>query len=73
MEVYRAVENKSSIRKTASESPVSGNKNITKKVQNYYFNLNDVLGRGSFSTVYKGIQEKTEDVVAVKVIELHKI
>lgn len=49
------------------------NRNITKKVQNYYFNLNDVLGRGSFSTVYKGIEERTEEVVAVKVIELNKI
>lgn len=29
----------------------------TKKVHNYIFKLNEVLGKGNFSTVYKGINE----------------
>lgn len=29
----------------------------TKKVQNYVFKLNEVLGKGNFSTVYKGLNE----------------
>lgn len=28
---------------------------VTKKVQNYFFKLDDVLGKGSFSNVYRGV------------------
>lgn len=73
MEIYRGAENRSQARRLKETSPITTSKTITKKIQNYYFNLNDILGKGSFSTVYKGIEEKSEEVVAVKVIELNKI
>jgi serine/threonine protein kinase len=41
---------------------------ITKKVKNYVFNLRDVLGKGSFSTVYLGHHQTTFEIVAIKVI-----
>lgn len=31
--------------------------NTTKKIQNYQFKLNEVLGKGNFSKVYRGINE----------------
>jgi hypothetical protein len=33
---------------------VIANNNTTKKVHNYVFRLNEILGKGNFSTVYKG-------------------
>lgn len=43
------------------EVPVMGgypyNQNTTKKIQNYQFKLNEVLGKGNFSKVYRGINE----------------
>lgn len=33
--------------------------NTTKKIQNYQFKLNEILGRGNFSTVYRGLNELT--------------
>lgn len=73
MEIHRGLEGRSEVRRDQGLSPTAPGRNVTKKVQNYYFNLNDVLGRGSFSTVYKGVEERTEEVVAVKVVELNKI
>jgi serine/threonine protein kinase len=73
MDINRGYNHRSEIRRGKACSPEGVSKNITKKIQNYYFNLNDILGKGSFSTVYRGIEEKTEEVVAVKVIELNKI
>ena len=35
--------------------------------------LNDVIGKGSFSTVYRGRHQSTHQVVAIKVIELKKM
>ena len=52
---------------------MKSHRNVIKKVQNYFVKLDDVLGKGSFSTVYRAVEEKTEEVVAVKVIELNKI
>ena len=46
---------------------------ITKKINNYNFKLSDIIGRGAFSTVYKGYEETTEELVAIKVVELNKI
>ena len=46
---------------------------IIKKIRNYNFKLSDVVGRGAFSTVYKGYEESTEELVAIKVIELGRI
>ena len=31
----------------------------TKKIQNYVFNLGDMLGKGNFSKVYRAINELT--------------
>lgn len=36
--------------------------------QRYKFSIKDVLGKGSFATVYKGQDIVTKDAVAVKVI-----
>lgn len=36
--------------------------NTTKKIQNYVFKLNEVLGKGNFSTVYRGHHELTSIV-----------
>lgn len=46
---------------------------VIKKIRNYNFKLSDVVGRGAFSTVYKGYEESTEELVAIKVIELGRI
>ena len=73
MEIYRQ-EPKGDTRGFKSSSPGTKTlKNVTKKIQNYYFRLDDILGKGSFSTVYRGVEEQTQEVVAVKVIELNRI
>jgi hypothetical protein len=41
-----------------------------KKIKNYSYFLNDVIGKGYSSTVYTGINEHTGEKVAIKVIEL---
>lgn len=41
-----------------------------KKIKNYSYFLNDVIGKGYSSTVYTGINEHTSEKVAIKVIEL---
>lgn len=33
--------------------------NTTKKIQNYTFRLNELLGKGNFSKVYRGVNELT--------------
>jgi serine/threonine protein kinase len=40
----------------------------SKKIDNYIFDYNEVLGRGSYGTVYKGRQMDTENIVAIKQI-----
>lgn len=45
-----------SSRERARVSPdYKQDKIVTKKVQNYFFKLDDILGRGSFSSVYRGV------------------
>lgn len=51
-----------------------------KKIQNYVFNMNEVLGKGNFSKVYRAVNEITsklyvnaDDIVAIKVVELSSI
>jgi hypothetical protein len=39
------------------QTAVIATNNTTKKVQNYVFRLNEILGKGNFSTVYKGLNE----------------
>jgi len=61
---------------TVSAPPQAHNK----KIQNYVFNMNEVLGKGNFSKVYRAVNEVTsnflltlDDVVAIKVVELSSI
>lgn len=52
-----------------------------KRIQNYLFKFSDFLGKGNFSTVYKGINEKTskimyyssEQTIAIKYIALDSL
>lgn len=46
---------------------------VTKKVRDYIFKFNDVVGKGSFSTVYRGHHQTTHKPVAIKVVELRKM
>ena len=43
-----------------------------KRVENYIYKLNEVLGQGAFGTVYKGYEQKTKEDVAVKVLSKKK-
>ena len=40
-----------------------------KKIEHYSYVLDDTIGKGFSSIVYKGINEKTNEKVAVKVVE----
>ena len=40
----------------------------TKKIQNYVFNLADMLGRGNFSKVYKATNELTGILFSIQEI-----
>lgn len=47
---------------------------IQKKViENYSYYLPDVIGKGYSSLVYKGKNDKTDEAVAVKVIDMKGI
>ena len=46
---------------------------VTKKIQNYFFKLDDLLGRGNFSCVYRGFHEYTKEIVAIKVVEMIRV
>ena len=39
-----------------------------KRVDDYMFNFNDLLGEGSYGQVFKGKNEKTNQVVAIKML-----
>jgi serine/threonine protein kinase len=41
-----------------------------KKIENYSYGLNDVIGKGYSSQVYKGRNDETSESVAVKVIDM---
>lgn len=41
------------------QEPAYSANNTTKKIQNYTFKLNEVLGKGNFSKVYRGLNEIT--------------
>ena len=41
-----------------------------KKIESYSYGLNDVIGKGYSSHVYRGRNDDTGDNVAVKVIDL---
>ena len=44
-----------------------------KHIENYSYNLNAVLGEGSYSQVFKGIDTTTNTQVAIKVIDRKKV
>ncbi len=41
-----------------------------KKIQSYSYGLDDAIGKGYSSQVYKGKNDETNESVAVKVIDL---
>ena len=41
----------------------------TKKIEKYSYYINQILGKGSFGKVYKGKNDITGKIVAVKKIE----
>lgn len=40
-----------------------------KKIENYIVFMQELLGEGSFGRVYKGLNEATNDPIAVKVLD----
>lgn len=40
-----------------------------KKIGKYIVNLEDLLGKGSFASVYRGKHSETNEQIAVKVVE----
>lgn len=43
---------------------------LRKKIENYSYGLNDHLDRGHKSNTFKGLNEQTEERVAIKVVDL---
>lgn len=39
-----------------------------KRIDKYLFNINNKIGEGSYATVYKGINEKNGEKVAIKML-----
>jgi serine/threonine protein kinase len=46
------------------------NQDLNKTIENYTYNLNNIIGKGAFSSVYLGKCNTTGEVVAIKVINL---
>ena len=44
--------------------------NSLKKIDNYYLDQGEILGKGSFSTVYKGVNVQNRKPVAIKTVQL---
>lgn len=55
-----------------SNRPPGGPSDLRKKIEDYSYGLSDgdVIGKGYSSLVFKGINEKTREVVAIKVIDV---
>jgi serine/threonine protein kinase len=49
--------------------PSGQGSNMEKKIENYSFTLNNVLGKGSSGTVYKGKNDLTNTKVAIKCVD----
>lgn len=43
---------------------------MVKKIENYY--LEEVVGEGEYGKVYKATNERTNELVAIKVIKIEK-
>lgn len=44
---------------------------LTRCTKNYFWNGNDIMGRGATSTVYKGFHRTTGKIVAIKTLNYH--
>ncbi|CAD8143808.1 unnamed protein product [Paramecium octaurelia] len=51
----------------------NNSQNIRKTISNYTYEYNDLIGSGYSSKVYKGINTKTNQVVAIKVISIQQL
>lgn len=51
----------------------SGNNEMRKKIEDYSYGLTDMIGKGFSSSVFRGINEKTREQVAIKVIDLKSL
>lgn len=49
------------------------NNDLRKKIEDYSYGLKDIIGRGFSSVVYKGLNDKTKEKVAIKVIDIRSI
>ncbi|CAK64595.1 unnamed protein product (macronuclear) [Paramecium tetraurelia] len=49
------------------------NQGLEKKVEKYQYNTSNILGDGSYGTVYKGINTLTQQPIAIKVIPRQKV
>ena len=55
------------------EETFCGTQSKIKKIENYLFKYEDKIGEGNFSEVYSGVNEKTGERVAIKVIQVSSI
>lgn len=46
---------------------------MVKKIKNYIYDPLEVVGSGFSSKVFKGVNELTQETIAIKVLELSKI
>lgn len=46
---------------------------MVKKIKNYIYDPQEVVGSGFSSKVFKGVNELTQETIAIKVLELSKI
>ena len=42
---------------------------VRKKIEDYSYGLVDIVSRGTLGTVYAGVHDKTNEKVAIKVID----
>lgn len=49
------------------------NNDLRKKIEDYSYGLKDIIGKGFSSVVYRGINEKSKESVAIKVIDIKSI
>mgnify|MGYP000452784116 FL=1 len=51
----------------------SNNNEMRKKIEDYSYGLTDLIGKGYSSSVFRGINEKSKEQVAIKVIDLKSL